>query len=124
MIDLKDRVNTGAPIPPVKEKGPGRRRDKIVIMPDIIRCEQAWKTQHENCWTIHYFWMVKWNLESGQVWLATSDSRIYRHWLEVHPECFHDGIPPHISFGGAVVSGEPDPEFYNRWVKYAQKTFC
>lgn len=122
VVNLKDRVNFGSPPPSIKEKGRGRRN--VVIMPDIVQCEHVWKTQHDNCWTIHSFWMMKWDLDSGSIQRVTSQSRTYRQWLELHPECFHEGVPPHISFGGAVTSCDGDPEFYKRWVNYARKEFC
>lgn len=119
MVLLIERPPT---LPPTFDPGPRRDRDEPVIMPDIRYMGSRQKTQHENCWTIHHFHM-------NRVWgfydrfeYATVDSRRYRQWLETYP--MPDGIPPHIQFGGAVVAGERDPEFLNRWKVYARKTFC
>lgn len=109
-------------LPPIFDPGPRRDRDRPIIMPDIMRCELRSKTQHDNCWTIHYVWMDRvWGF-FDRVEVAHVNSRAYRAWLDTYP--MPDGIPPHISFGGAVVAGERDPEFYNRWKAYARRTFA
>lgn len=123
MLQTIDRAPTADPpeLPPFL-RGPGRPRREFIIMPDILHCEVRTKTQHENCWTIHYVWMMRCEGFLENVEVAHVNSRLYRQWLETHP--MENGIPPHIQFGGAVVSGEGDPEFHARWVRYAQATFC
>lgn len=116
------RSLSGPPELPPYLRGPERRRPNIFIVPDIRMCETRTRTQHDNCWTVHYVWMNRvWGFyEKFEV--AHVNSRRYRQWLETYE--MKDGIPPHIQFGGAVVAGEGDPEFYNRWAAYARETFA
>lgn len=110
-----------ASVPP---RGEGYR---YMIMPDILRVEAQSKTQHDNCWTIHYQWMCRGTEQSG--WLlpeaiAHVDSRMYHQWLREGDYFTTDArIPPHIQFGGAVVSGERDPTFHQRWADFAADKF-
>lgn len=118
-----DRSPVSAPpVVPPSSNGDPRPRRGVFIMPDIIRCEIRNKTQHENCWTIHYVWMMRVHGEFERVEIAHVNSRVYRQWLDSYP--MPDGIPPHIQFGGAVVSGAPDPTFKDRWASYARRVFC
>lgn len=116
MIGLLERPPV---ITPPRE---GRRRREWIIMPDITWCEVRTKTQYENCWTIHYVWMIRFHGFFEDVEGAHVNSRRYRQWLDTHD--MPDGVPPHIQFGGAVVAGERDPTFRARWVEYARRTFC
>lgn len=97
------------------------KKPKIVIMPDIGRCEARTKTAHDNTWTIHYSWMLRLDCESGEMRSAHVNSNTYWEWLREYER--EGDIPPHIQFGGAIEAGEPDPGFYKRWVKYASATF-
>lgn len=124
-IEIKRRPaapGTLPPLPPYLQ--PRKRRGRYAIVPDIARGEVRTKTRENNCWTIHYVWMVRIELSSGTVEGPVHvNTRAYRNWLETY-EPPH-GIPPHICFGGAVESvGEADPTFHDRWVAYAKETFC
>lgn len=104
-------------------KGPHKPRREIFIMPDVTRLGTARKTQFENCFTIHYFWMTRVEGLFEKVWCTPITSRVYRQWLETYE--MKNDIPPHIAFGGAIKSVPGgDPEFYNRWAAYAKKMFC
>lgn len=122
-IDPPDMGNID--LPPFL-KGPERRKPRFYILPDITRVETRSLTQADNCWTIHYVWMTRVNTDTGEWEAAHVNTRRYKQWLDTY-ECptGEKIIPPHIAFGGAV---EPipggDPEFYNKWLKYARKTFC
>lgn len=107
---------------PPRGEGDRRPRREWIIMPDIRHCEIRTKTQHNNCWTIHYVWMNKFHGMFEDLQIAHVNSRRYRQWLDTYD--MPDGIPPHIQFGGAVVSGTGDPKFHSRWVEYVQRTFC
>lgn len=118
----KERIIASPPdLPPFLT--PKRRgRGEWIIMPDIVGGETATRTQENNTWTYHYVWMVRMHTETGQIQRAHVNTRLYKSWLETYE--MWDNIPPHIQFGGAVEAGESDPEFYNKWIKYAQETFC
>ena len=88
----------------------------VSIFPDISNAERCTKTIEENTYTIFYEVMSRWVINGNAITIerAHVDTDTYRSWLdwEGMPD---NGIPPHISFGGAVVSGEGDPTFYSRW---------
>lgn len=114
-------VNDPPELPPyLQKKGP--ERGGYIILPDLCRADVFNKTQHDNCWTIHYVWMMRVWGHFEKIERTHVNSRVYKRWLETYTP--DHNIPPHIQFGGAIVAGEPDPEFYNRWVAYAQETFC
>lgn len=110
-------------LPPYLQR---RRRGNgpLRIMPSPWHAAICDRTQWDNCWTLHYRWMVRYHLEEGLMEGPVHvNTRIYRRWLETYE--FENDIPPHVRFGGAVDPlGEPDPEFFNKWVKYAQEMFC
>lgn len=120
--DIEERLRNDPPALPPFLEGKREPRREYVIMPDIRNVEIQSKTQHENCWTIHYVWMMRMYGAFERIEVAHVNSRRYRQWLETYP--MPDGIPPHIAFGGAIVPGEGDPEFYNKWKEYARRTFC
>jgi len=112
------------PILPPINRGEPRPRREVWIVPDIHHFGTYTKTQHDNCWTVHHVWMSRiWGFLE-RIEIAHVNSRTYRQWLELHPESFDMGVPPHIQFGGAVVAGKGDPEFKARWAAYARRTFC
>jgi hypothetical protein len=109
-------------LPPFLRDGP-ERKPRCFIMPDISRAEIRTKTVHDNCYTIHYSWMMRiWGAyESVEV--THVNTRLYRQWLETYRT--EHGIPPHIQFGGAVEANpKGDPTFHQRWVEYARSTFA
>lgn len=109
-------VTAGAAAPADAPAPPKR----FVIMPDILRCEVLSKTCHDNCWTIHYVWMSRWDTLEDRWQTAHVNSKAYREWLKDY-DCTH-GIPPHIAFGGAVESlPEGDPDFHARWVRHVKE---
>ena len=126
---LEREPTTGSPILPpyLRKKGPERRR--VIILPDIIRIEQATDVfDHQNNWkTTVYQWMDRIIGDSvfdpTATWqCAHITTRTYRQWLETYDT--ENGLPPHISFGGCIVAGEADLTFYPRWLEYAKATFC
>lgn len=85
-----------------------------IIMPEFLFTERADRFAEENCWTILYRVMCRITPDWKGYQRTTVGTDTYRQWLrETPPE---NGIPPHIAFGGAVVAGERDPTFYDRWV--------
>jgi len=109
-----------------RKRGPGRR---VVILPDILRIENQTRIfdRKSNWITIVYHWMNRVTGESifdpATKWETTHTStRRYRQWLETYHT--DDGIPPHISFGGAIEAGERDETFHCRWQDYARETFA
>lgn len=124
MSETIERIRDAAKPPglPPYLRGHGWRRSGVVIMPDICHAEVSTRTQHANTWTIHYVWMVRLDLDTGHIQRAHVNCRAYRQWLETY--LLKDGVPPHIAFGGAVVSSKGDPEFHSRWVEYAKEMFC
>ncbi len=91
------------------------------IMPDIRFPDASERTVNDNTITIHYRYMTRWRRRHGEgdirVECAEVGSARYATWLAERT----DGrpYPPHVQFGGAVVPGKGDPEFYPRWVAYA-----
>ena len=122
--DLIERILDDEPpaLPPILGGGDRRPRREVRIMPDFTMAECRTKTRHDNCWTLHYVWMVRFEGFFEKLQVAHVNSRVYRRWLETYP--MPDGIPPHIAFGGAVEAGKPDPDFYNKWKAYARRTFA
>lgn len=131
MHDLLNKPPISAPpdLPPflTKKKGPERRR--IIIIPDLRFMEGTYQKvyDHENNWiTIIYAYMNRVIGEgifdpSAHWEFANVHTRRYRMWLETYE--MKNGIPPHISFGGAIESGQGDPTFLSRWQDYARETF-
>lgn len=120
-------VPTPAPVVPRLPLTTDWKSARYLIMPDYFRDNGRSKTQHDNTWTIHHQWMMR-ATPDNPFWgpMAHVNSRTYREWLEEggywqSPE--EPGIPPHISFGGAVVAGRGDPMFKPRWVEYASREF-
>ena len=68
--------------------------------------------------------MVRYTPDTERWEVAHVNSRRYRAWLESYDLNARGGVPPHIEFGGAVVSGAADPTFKDRWTVYALETFC
>jgi len=100
---------------------------KWYLMPSLYFLEGPIRTQRDNCWTLHYSWMMRAPADDplcGQT--VHVNTRTYREWL-AEGDYFQPtdtaGIPPHISFGGAVVPGKGDPTFHQRWCDYARKEF-
>ena len=87
--------------------------DTVHIFPDIRFCESQTQMVEENTKTIIYNWMNKWNVTKGTWETRKVGSPEYAQWMIDHPP--EDGIPHHISFGGAVVAGASDPTFKDRW---------
>jgi len=75
-----------------------------------------------NWWTICHVHMVRFRGFFEDMQFSTIYHRRYRNWLETYH--MKDGIPPHIQFGGAIVAGEGDPTFHQRWVEFAREHFC
>lgn len=76
------------------------------------------KIIEENTYTTVHSAMTRMSLPVGSnsfsFQTALVDSDTYREWMtELGPT--PNGIPPHIGFGGAVVSGKRDPTFKTRW---------
>src|ERR1700741_5558785 len=109
-------------LPPILRDSDKRPERDYVIAPDIMCCEIVTKTQHDNCYTLHYVWMSRIWGAFEKIEIAHVNSRTYRQWLDTYD--MPNGIPPHIQFGGAVVAGARDPTFHARWVAYVRKTFC
>lgn len=134
VIDKPPLVTDPPILPPYlrKKGGPGKR---VVIVPDLIRVEQSHEIfDHENNWqTTIYHWMNRITVfgegsfidpSTKSTWeVAHSQSRCYRQWLENYDLTQYDGIVPHVQFGGAIKTGESDPEFYYRWCQWAKKFF-
>lgn len=99
---------------------PAKAGSRWIVMPDILYAETAIKTVRENTITIRYVHMMRWDLKAGKMQFARSDSRRYREWLREDDSFERYGHLPHIGFGGAVVAGKGDPEFYPRWLAYAR----
>lgn len=121
-------VAVARPAPPVPREPltTDWKSARYIIMPDYFRGERS-KTQHDNTWTIHHQWMMR-ATPDNPFWgpMAHVNSRTYREWLEEGGYWQSEnepGIPPHISFGGAVVAGRGDPDFKRRWVEYAAREF-
>lgn len=118
-----DEIQSLPPLPPFLQ--PKRRgKDRFLIIPDIrfIEHRDVVRSQSNNWISIIYRWMIK--VESDSlipVDTAHTSMRKYRQWLETSTQ--EDGIPPHIQFGGCIISGEADPTFKSRWIDYAQKLF-
>lgn len=114
-------------LPPYLRGKDDRPNRRTIILPNISRIEAAqYYYSTENNWiTIIYPWMDRIIGESifdYISWQSTHIStRLYRQWLDAYQ--IKDGIPPHISFGGAIKSGEPDETFYPRWQEYARYMF-
>ena len=112
------------PLPPFLQP---KRRDggRWIILPDICRLDATDTVfDRNNNWkTDIYRYMSKFDTETKTfIDLAHTSTRKYRQWLETYQT--EDGIPPHISFGGAIVAGKGDPTFHSRWKEYALATFC
>lgn len=89
---------------------------RSIIVPDIMRCGMVERTVAENTVTLRYAHMMRWDVDTGAVALARSDSEIYRGWLARDPYYAALPIPPHIRFGGAVVAIKGgDPTFKAKW---------
>jgi len=129
---MQDTINKppiiDTPNLPPTVKGSGEPRRKVFIMPSLLHAGDDVTTRtYErdlNFITIHHVWMMKVQ-ESFQIVGTTHvNTRLYRQWLEAHPESFTDGVPPHIQFGGGIkIIPGGDPTFYKRWTAYARKTF-
>lgn len=111
-------------LPPFLTNRGRRERDDYVIMPDITMSECRTRTQHDNCYTLHYVWMNRvWGF-FDRVERTHVNTRTYRQWLDIYPrDRMLYGISPHIQFGGAVISGPADSTFHARWVEYVRRTF-
>ena len=131
MVEVIERPPAvGAPpqLPPSLRRRRGGPERRTIILPNLFRAESATKIRDlENNWiTIIYQWMDRVTGESvfdlAATWeCAHISTRRYRQWLETYQH--ENGIPPHIGFGGAIMSGEGDPTFYPRWQAYARETF-
>ena len=86
---------------------------KIHIFPDVMYCERQTVFEEENTKTIIYTIMNRWDFDNQSLYIASVGTDRYEEWLKEMPP--KNGIPPHIQFGGAIVSGESDPTFYHRW---------
>ncbi len=117
------------PLPPMLQKRRGGPERRTIILPDIFRAEVCTRIRDtENNWiTLVYQWMNRivgeGVFDPDSRWqFAHTSMRRYHQWLETYHS--DDGIPPHISFGGAIVAGERDETFHSRWQQYARETFC
>lgn len=121
-IDRKPPTISADPpeLPPYlrkRRKGNGR----FIIVPDLRRLDMT-LTRFDNMWTVHFFWMVRLDLVSGECIRTHVNTRLYRSWLETYET--NTGVPPHIACGGPVAPIDLDVETINRWVQYVRKTFC
>ena len=116
------------PLPPYLTRRRGGPERRTIILPDISRVETSIKIyDRQNNWiTTIYQWMNRVVGEGifdpqSKWWTAHICTRAYRNWLQTYET--KDGIPPHISFGGAIEAGERDITFKDRWTDYARETF-
>ncbi|QIG72638.1 hypothetical protein EVB97_080 [Rhizobium phage RHph_Y65] len=100
-----------------------RKISPDLIVPDVMklsisRDEYRFANYEMNTWTYVYDWMERWFLdENGKIISIQSvhrirDKEIYDRWVY---ETGRWNIPPHIVFGGAIVAGEGDFLFYQKW---------
>ena len=89
---------------------------RSIIVPDIVRCGEVERIVCGDAYTLRYTHMMRWDVDTGQMALARSDSATYREWLATDPYYAALPIPPHIQFGGCVtpIKGG-DPTFHARW---------
>lgn len=130
MIDVIDKPPVSGGLPPLPPFLKPRRKPerRVVILPAIsfITCQKLIKDFENNWQTVVYEYVDRITGESifdpnVIVETAYSHSRQYRQWLETYE--LKEGIPPHVQFGGAIESGQPDPTFYPRWRDWASKYF-
>lgn len=94
---------------------------KHVIMPSLSCVEQCSEAIRENTRTIFWEVMERWSCRDGKLYsIETAKVVSPRYWQWLAEETEPRNHYPHIQFGGAVVAGKGDPEFYNRWLTYAR----
>lgn len=84
---------------------------KLIFLPDWR--SQVFQYIEENTITNLYNRMEVWDFPNTQLRIVRVDSPEYLDLIAKHPP--ENGIPPHITFGGAVVAGKGDPTFHPRW---------
>lgn len=103
-------LGISAPSPAAKTPAPKFK----YVFPCIRDAQYSWDNRfaEENCYTAVDRYMTA-ITEDGRWFNLKVDSDAYRAWVaeNVAP----GEIPPHINFGGAVVSGKGDNTFYLRW---------
>lgn len=113
-------VSTAAAVTPIPTLAKTER--PYFMLPDLVR-DVTTKTLHENCYTIHHTWMMRW-WKDGRMESAHVNTKRYREWLADLARYEPDALPPHIQFGGAQISNPAgDPTFHARWVAFAKATF-
>ena len=108
-------------LPPTIVPVPDRREEgRWVILPDLVFLETALRIEYGNFYTTIYHHMIRMQGFFDRVERTTADTPTYQLWLLGYP--LKDGVPPHISFGGAIRSiPGGDPTFYSRWIEYVHR---